>query len=88
VKFDVFSIFHQFQTFIEHRFSLKIKLNLFKLIRAVNTASYPFFQTIGIHHRLICPHTYEQNRTVELHHRYIVEIGLTLLGKCKTLLKF
>ena len=42
-----------------------------------------FFQTIGIHHRLICPHTHEQNETVERHHRHIVETGLTLLGQCK-----
>jgi len=54
------------------------------MIRAVNTANYPyFFQTVGIHHRLICPHTHEQNGTVERHHRHIVETGLTFLGQCK-----
>jgi histone deacetylase 1/2 len=38
-----------------------------------------FFQAISIHRRLICPHTLEQNDTVERRHRHIVETGLTLL---------
>ena len=41
-----------------------------------------FFQTIGIHHRLMCPHTHEQNDNVERPHRHIIETGLTLLGQC------
>jgi histone deacetylase 1/2 len=41
-----------------------------------------FFQTIGIHHRLICPHTQEQNDSVERRHNHIVETGLTILGHC------
>jgi hypothetical protein len=61
--------------------SFPAKLNLFKLIgggeyRKLNS----FFQTIGIHHRLIYPYTHEQNGIIERHHRYIVETGLTLLG--------
>jgi len=35
--------------------------------------------TLGIHHRLICPHTHEQNGTIERKHRHITEMGLTLL---------
>ena len=62
---------------------------MFKLIGAVNTENYPhFFQTIGIHRLLICPHTHEQNGTVERRHRHIVETGLTLLGQCKSPLRF
>jgi len=38
--------------------------------------------------RLICPHTHEQNGTVERRHRHIIEIGLTLLGQCSALLRF
>ena len=34
----------------------------------------------GIHHRLICPHTHEQNGVVERKHRHIVDMGLTLLA--------
>jgi len=81
-KSDVYYIFHQFQTLVERQFLLKIK--------SVQTdwgGEYCklsiFFQTVGIHHRLICPHTHEQNGTVERRHRHIVETGLTLLGQCK-----
>jgi len=47
-----------------------------------------FFQTFGIHHRLICPHTHEQNGSVEHRHRHIIEIGLTLLGQHSVVLQF
>jgi histone deacetylase 1/2 len=80
VKSDVFSIFQHFQLLVERQFSRKIK--------SVQTdwgGEYcklnSFFQTIGIHHRLICPHTHEQNGSVERRRRHIVEIGLTLLGQ-------
>jgi hypothetical protein len=35
MKSDVFSTFHRFQVFVEHKFSQK-KINLFKLIGVVN----------------------------------------------------
>jgi len=35
-----------------------------------------FFKTIGIHHRLICSHTHEENGTIDHHHRHIVETSL------------
>jgi histone deacetylase 1/2 len=58
-KFDVFSIFHHFQTLVERQFSLKIKF-----IQTDWGGKYSklnkFFQIIGIHHRLIFPHTHEQ----------------------------
>jgi hypothetical protein len=64
--------------------SLMFTLFFINFRLSLNTANYPyFFQTVGIHHRLICPHTHEQNGTVERRHRHIVETGLTLLGKCK-----
>jgi histone deacetylase 1/2 len=57
-KYDVFSTFQCFQTLVERQFSLKIKSvqtdwggEYYKLNK--------FFQAIGIHHRLICPHTHE-----------------------------
>jgi len=34
----------------------------------------------GIHHRLTCPHTHEQNGSVERRHRHIVTTGLALLA--------
>jgi hypothetical protein len=64
---DMFSIFHCFQTLVERQFSRKIK--------SVQTdwgdeyhKLNQFFQIIGVHHRLICPHTHEQNGTVERCH--------------------
>jgi hypothetical protein len=39
-----------------------------------------FFQSLGIAHRLACPHTHQQNGSVERKHRHIVETGLTLLA--------
>ena len=74
-KSDVYSVFHQFQTLVEHQFSLKIQsvqTNWGSEYHKLTT----FFQTIGIHHRLICPHIHEQNGTIERRHRHIVETGL------------
>ena len=42
----------------------------------------PFTQyltNLGITHRLICPHTHDQNGVMERKHRHIVDLGLTLL---------
>ena len=86
-KSDVFAIFHQFQALVERQFSLKIKYvqtDWGGEYRKLNT----YFKTIGIQHRVICPHTHEQNGMVERRHRHIVETGLTLLGQCKAPLKY
>ena len=80
-KSNVFSIFQRFQVLVERQFSHKIKyvqIDWGGEYRKLNN----FFQTIGIHHWLICPHTHEQNGSVERRHRHIVETGLTLLGQC------
>jgi len=72
---------------VERRFSRKIK--------SVQTdwgGEYcklnNFFQTIDIHHRLICHHTHEQNGSVERRRRHTVETSLTLLGQCSAPLQF
>jgi len=55
-KSDVFFIFHRFQTLVERQFSLKIKF-----VQTDWGGEYcklnQFFQTINIHHWLICHHT-------------------------------
>ncbi|KAJ6340305.1 hypothetical protein OIU77_008126 [Salix suchowensis] len=87
LKSDVFNVFQQFQLLVERQFSCKIKnvqTDWGGEYRKLNS----FFKTIGIHHRLICPHTHEQNGTVERRHRHIVETGLTMLGQCKAPLKY
>ena len=71
-KSDVYSVFHQFQTLVERQFSLKIKYVQTDWGGEYRNLSI-FFQTIGIHHCLICPYTHEQNETVESRHRHIVE---------------
>jgi hypothetical protein len=80
-KSYVFSTFHNFQVFVERLFSHKIKS-----VQTDRGGEYyklnSFIQTIGIHHKFICPHTHEQNDIVEHHHRHIVESGLTLPGQC------
>jgi histone deacetylase 1/2 len=84
-KSDVFPTFQCFQTLVKRQFSLKIKsvqTDWDGEYRKLNK----FFQTIGIHHRLICPHTHEQNGIIERRHQHIVETGLTLLGQCSALL--
>jgi hypothetical protein len=86
-KSDVYSVFHQIQTFVEHQFSLKIKFVQTNWRGKYDKLS-TFFKTIGIQHRLICPHTHEQNGIVERHHRHIMETGLTILGQCKAPFRF
>jgi histone deacetylase 1/2 len=86
-KSDVFTVFHRFQAQVERQFSLKIKsvqTDWGGEYQKLNT----YIKTIGIHHRVICPHTHEQNGMVERRHRHIVETGLTLLGQCKAPLKY
>jgi histone deacetylase 1/2 len=86
-KSYVFSIFYPFQTLVERQFSCRIKS-----VKTNWGGEYcklnQFFQTIGIHHRLIYPHTHEQNCTVERSLQHIVETGLTLLRKCSAPLRF
>jgi hypothetical protein len=78
-KSDVYNIFLRFQLFVERQFDRKIKCvqsNWGGEFRKLNT----FFQSLGIRHRLPCPHTHHQNGSVERKHRHIVETGLTLLA--------
>jgi histone deacetylase 1/2 len=44
--------------------------------------------SLGIVHRLTCPHTSHQNGTVERKHRQIVEMGLTMLSHASIPLKY
>jgi len=48
----------------------------------------PFLKSLGIHHRIICPHTHHQNGLVKRKHRHIVDIGLTLLSQASLPLKY
>jgi hypothetical protein len=84
---DVFQKFHEFQNLVERMFNRKIiaiqndwggeyeKLN-------------SFFTKIDISHQVSCPHTHQQNGSVECKHRHIVEVGLSLLARASMPLKF
>nr|XP_043631213.1 uncharacterized protein LOC122602692 isoform X1 [Erigeron canadensis] len=79
-KSDVFLTFKQFFLMVERQFQTKLKFvqtdwgGEFRNIRS-------FFASVGIIHRLSCPHTSEQNGTVEQRHLHVVETGLTLLAQ-------
>ena len=47
-----------------------------------------FLQQHGIHHRLTCPYTHQQNGSVERKQRHIVDMGLALLAHANLPLKF
>lgn len=73
-KNDVFNIFKIFQLHVERQFDIKIKQvqsDWGGEFRFLST----FFKSIGIHHRTSCPHTSEQNGTVERRHPHVVDTG-------------
>jgi hypothetical protein len=47
-----------------------------------------FFRSLGITHRVSCPHTHQQNGLAERKHRHIVETGLALLAHAHVPIKF
>jgi hypothetical protein len=47
-----------------------------------------FFRSLGIVHRVSCPHTHQQNGSVERKHRHIVETSLALLAGAHVPIKF
>jgi len=77
-KSQVINIFKTFKTLVENQTGHKICA-----LQTDNVREYlsltPFLHQHGIHHRLICPYTHEQNGSVERKHRHIVDMGLTLL---------
>ncbi|KAL9993337.1 putative RNA-directed DNA polymerase [Helianthus debilis subsp. tardiflorus] len=86
-KSDVFETFKQFVTMAERQFSTKLKTvqtDWGGEFRNLST----FFSSIGIIHRLSCPHTSEQNGVVERRHRHVVETGLTLMAQSDTPQRF
>jgi len=79
---------HTFTTFQNIKSMVELQYNL--PIKSVQTDGggefRPFTQfltSLGITHRLTCPHTHHQNGSVERKHRHIVETGLTLLATAK-----
>jgi hypothetical protein len=86
-KSDVFAIFQNFKLHVERFFDTKIKAFQSDWGGEFQKLN-PFLAQCGISHRLPCPHTHQQNESVERKHRHIVETGLTLLANASMPLKF
>jgi len=82
LKSHTFTTFQNFKNMVELQYNLPIKS-----VQTDGGGEFrPFTQfltSLGITHRLTCPHTHHQNGSVERKHRQIVETGLTLLANAK-----
>jgi hypothetical protein len=47
-----------------------------------------FFCTLGITHRVSCPHTHQQNGVAKQKHMHIIEMGPSLLANASMSLKY
>jgi hypothetical protein len=86
---EVFQKLHDFQTHVERlsdRKVLAIQTDWGGGGQVPQTSQ--FFERIGISHHVSCPHTHQQNGSVERKHRHIVETGLALLAHASMPLKF
>ncbi|GJY11383.1 putative RNA-directed DNA polymerase [Tanacetum coccineum] len=77
-KSDVCATFKTFHAMVERQFNTKLKSIQTDWEGEFRPLSL-FLSSLGIIHRLSCPHTSEQNGFVERRHRHVVETGLTLL---------
>lgn len=79
-KGEVETVFKHFKSLVENQFNARIKS-----FQSDWGGEYrglaSFFQECGIHHRLSCPHTPQQNGLIERKHRHIVEMGLSILAQ-------
>lgn len=88
-KSDTFQCFLKFKFFVEHQFN--------KTIKAIQTDGggeftsnhfKDFVHANGIIHRILCPHTSQQNGIVKRKHRHLTETGLSLLAHSSLPLTF
>ena len=86
-KSDAFNIFLQFQKYVERFFNTQIKLVQSDWGGEYRTIS-AFFKNSGIVHRVSCPHTHQQQGSIERKHRHVVETGLSLLSHAHMPLRF
>jgi hypothetical protein len=81
-------IFLQFQTHVERLLDTKIKCVQSDWGGEYQKIHNTFFRSLGISHRVSCPHTHQQNGSAERKHRHIVETGLALLAHANVPIKF
>jgi hypothetical protein len=86
-KSDVFQRFQEFQAHVERLFDRKVLAMQTDWSGECQKLS-PFFDHVGISHLVSCPHTHQQNGSVECKHRHIVKVGLVLLAHASMPLKF
>ncbi|KAJ0462813.1 putative RNA-directed DNA polymerase [Helianthus annuus] len=73
-------ILKTFLTFVQNQFSSNVKV--FQSdggTKFTNHQVQTCFQQHGIHHRISCPHTSENNGRAERKHRHITETGLSMI---------
>ena len=86
-KSDVLSTFIEFKKKVENQFSTRIvsfQSDWGGEFQALTT----YLKEHGIHHRVSCPYTSEQNGTAERKHRHLVETALALLKNASLPEKF
>ena len=81
-------IFLQFQAHVERLLDTKIKWVQSDWGGEYQKIHNKFFRSLGIGHRVSCPHTHQQNGSAERKHRHIVETGLALLAHAHVPIKF
>lgn len=79
-KDEVHTAFQHFKALAENQFSSKIK-SLQSDWSGEYRGLVDFLHQEGIHHRISCPYTPQQNGLAERKHRHIVEMGLALLSQ-------
>jgi transposase InsO family protein len=85
---EVPRIFREFQIHVERLLDTKIKCVQSDWGGEYQKLRNTFFRSLGIDHRVSCPHTHQQNGSAERKHRHIVETGLALLAHAQMPLKF
>lgn len=86
-KSTVVSTFQKFQTHVEKYFDRKIKAIQFDWDGEFHALN-PILSRQGISHRISCPHTHQQQGSVETKQIHIVKTSLSLLASAIMPLKY
>jgi hypothetical protein len=86
-KSEVFSKFVEFKKLVERLFDRKI-ITVQTDWGGEYQKLHGFFSKVGISHHVSCPYAHQQNGSVKMKHRHIVEVGLALLVHASMSLKF
>ena len=86
-KSQAFSIFKQFKSLVENQTGKRLQA-----LQTDNAKEFLCFKSFlhehGIHHRLTCAYTHEQNGAIKRKHRHVVDTSLTILVVASLPLKF